>query len=70
MPMLAQIGGITHSMMVDGIMSVPGGIEGTDEYGEEAEALESIEYTKYKKDQIVISADHTKRKTKIVCTIG
>ena len=71
MPMLSQVGGITHQMMVDGVLSMPGtGVDGSDEQWEEADSVEAPEFTKFKRDKVFISADHTRRKTKIVATIG
>ena len=71
MPMLSQVGGITHQMMVDGVLSMPGtGIEGAEEQWEEADSIEAPEFTKFKRDKVFISADHTRRKTKIIATIG
>jgi len=39
-----------------------------DEYGDEV--LGEAEFTKIKKDKIFMPIDYTKRKTKIVCTLG
>lgn len=48
------------------------GIEGDanieDEYGEEV--IGEVEFSKIKKDKIFMPIDYTKRKTKIVCTLG
>ena len=68
-PMLASVGGINHQMMVDGVMSLPG-MESADDYGEEVEGLEAPEFSKMKRDKVFISADHTRRKTKMIGTLG
>lgn len=39
-----------------------------DEYGEEA--IGDGEFTKIKKEKIFMPIDYTKRKTKIVCSLG
>lgn len=70
MPMLSNIGGVTHAMIQDGVLSVPGsGIEGEDEYGDEV-IDDAPEFTKFKRDKVFLSADYSRRKTKIVATIG
>ena len=70
MPMLNNIGGVTHAMIVDGVLTMPGsGIEGDDEYGDEV-LDENPEFSKFKRDKVVISADHSRRKTKIIGTLG
>jgi hypothetical protein len=40
-----------------------------EEYGEEGMA-ESAEFSKIKRDKVFMQIDFTKRKTKIVCTLG
>ena len=57
-------------MMVDGIMSMPGSIDGGDEYGEEMVADGAPEFSKYKRDKVFMPVESTRRKSKIVCTIG
>jgi hypothetical protein len=45
------------------------GEENVDEYGEE-EAEQEIEFTKIKRENVFSQIDFTKRKTKIVGTLG
>ena len=45
------------------------GDENVDEYGEE-EAEQEIEFTKTKRENVFSQIDYTKRKTKIVGTLG
>ena len=40
-----------------------------EEYGEEAMG-ESSEFSKIKRDKVFMQIDYSKRKTKIVCTLG
>lgn len=56
-------------MMVDGVMSLPG-MDNPDDYGEEVEGLDAPEFSKMKRDKVFISADHTRRKTKMIGTLG
>ena len=58
-------GGVTHQMILDGILSMPGQREeGEDEYGEEA--IDNFEFTKIKKEKVFMQIDFNRRKTKIV----
>ena len=43
--------------------------EGEDEYSEE-EVQEAVEFTKIKRENVFSQIDYTKRKAKIVCTLG
>ena len=70
MPMMPQIGEVTHAMKVDGIMSMPGSIVGGDDYGDEMVADGAPEFSKYKRDKVFMPVESTRRKSKIVCTIG
>ena len=59
----------THSMMLDGVMTMPGsGMEGEDDYGEEV--IEGAEFSKIKRDKVFMQIDFNRRKTKIVATLG
>ena len=50
-------------------MSLPGsGIEGEDDYGEEM--VDAAEFSKVKRDKVFMQIDFSRRKTKIVATIG
>lgn len=59
----------THSMMLDGVMTMPGsGMEGDEDYGEEV--IEGAEFSKIKRDKVFMQIDYTRRKTKICATLG
>lgn len=70
MPMMAQVGAVTHAMMVDGITSMPGSIDNGDEYGDEMVNDGAPEFSKYKRDKVFLPVESTRRKSKITCTIG
>ena len=59
----------THSMMLDGVVTMPGsGMEGDEDYGEEV--IEGAEFSKIKRDKVFLPIDYNRRKTKIVATLG
>ena len=57
-------------MLVDGIKSMPGSIDGGDDYGDEIATDGAPEFSKYKRDKVFMPVESTRRKSKIVCTIG
>jgi hypothetical protein len=59
----------THSMILDGVLTMPGsGIDGDDDYGEEV--IEGGEFSKIKREQVFMRIDYNRRKTKTVATLG
>lgn len=59
----------THSMILDGVLTMPGsGMDGDDEYGEEV--IEGGEFSKIKREQVFMRIDYNRRKTKTVATLG
>jgi len=45
-----------------------GGIEGEDEYGDEV--IEGAEFSKIKRDKVFMQIDFSRRKTKMIATLG